>query len=104
MLKPSLNMSNQFQSILLQDPINMSVNNVREAKTTSEIHPRYASKERISKERDYIGSYKIPSETLKKRINPTQEYIKKKEEELMKKKTLLAEIERQNANILKTII
>ena len=102
MLKPSLNMSNQFQSILLQDPINMSVNNVREAKTTSEIHPRYASKERISKERDYIGSYKIPSETLKKRINPTQEYIKKKEEELMKKKALLAEIERQNANILKT--
>ena len=102
MLKPSLNMSNQFQSILLQDPINMSVNNVREAKTTSEIHPRYASKERISKERAYIGSYKIPSETLKKRINPTQEYIKKKEEELMKKKAILAEIERQNANILKT--
>ena len=57
MLKPSLNMSNQFQSTLLNDPINITVNNVREEKTTNEIHPRYASKERISKERDYMGSY-----------------------------------------------
>ena len=77
MLKPSLNMSNQFQSTLLNDPINITVNNVREEKTTSEIHPRYASKERISKERDYMGSYKIPSDTLEKRTNPTQDYIKK---------------------------
>ncbi len=102
MLKPSLNMSNQFQSTLLHDPINMSINNLREEKTTNKIHPRYASKDRISKERDYIGSYKIPSETLKKRTNPTQEYIRKKEEELMKKKAILAEYERQNANILKS--
>ena len=102
MLKPSLNMSNQFQSTLLHDPINMSIDNLREEKTTNKIHPRYASKDRISKERDYIGSYKIPSETLKKRTNPTQEYIRKKEEELMKKKAILAEYERQNANILKS--
>ena len=67
----------------------------KEEKTTSEIHPRYASKERISKERDYMGSYKIPSDTLKKRTNPTQDYIKKKEEELLKAKMLLEEYERR---------
>ena len=104
MLKPSVNMSNQFQSTLLNDPINISTNYVREKKTTDEIHPRYASKDRISKERDYIGSYKIPSDTLKKRTNPTEEYIRKKEEELLKKKALLEEIERKKANILKTNI
>ena len=102
MLKPSLNMSNQFQSTLLNDPINITVNNVREEKTTNEIHPRYASKERISKERDYMGSYKIPSDTLKKRTNPTQDYIKQKEEELLKAKMLLEEYERQKASIPKT--
>ena len=103
-LKPSVNMSNQFQSTLLNDPINITTNYVRDKKTTNEIHPRYASKDRISKERDYIGSYKIPSETLKKRTNPTEEYIKKKEDELRKKKALLEEIERKKANILKTTI
>ena len=102
MLKPSLNMSNQYQSTLLKDPINISINKVREEKTINKIHPRYASKERISKERDYIGSYKIPSDTLKKRTNPTQEYIKKKEEELRKAKQLLEEYERKKAGILKT--
>ena len=86
MLKPSLNMSNQFQSTFLNDPINISIDNVRDKSTTNEIHPRYASKDRISKERDYIGSYKIPVDTLKKRTNPTEEYIRKKEEELRKKK------------------
>ena len=103
-LKPSLNMSNQFQSTLLNDPINITTNYVRDKKTTNEIHPRYASKDRITKERDYIGSNKIPSETLKKRTNPTEEYIKKKEDELRKKKALLEEIERKKANILKTTI
>ena len=101
-LKPSLNMSNQFQSTLLNDPINITVNNLREEKTTNDIHPRFASKERISKEKDYIGSYKIPSDTLKKRTNPTEEYIRQKEEELRKTKALLEEYERKNANILKT--
>ena len=100
-LKPSLNMSNQFQSTLLNDPINITVNNLREEKTTNDIHPRFASKERISKEKDYIGSYKIPSDTLKKRTNPTEEYIRQKEEELRKTKALLEEYERKNANILK---
>ena len=101
-LKPSLNMSNQFQSPLLNDPINITVNNLREEKTTNDIHPRYASKERISKEKDYIGSYKIPSDILKKRTNPTEEYIRQKEEEFRKTKALLEEYERKNANILKT--
>ena len=100
-LKPSLNMSNQFQSTLLNDPINITVNNLRQEKTTNDIHPKFASKERISKEKDYIGSYKIPSDTLKKRTNPTEEYIRQKEEELRKTKALLEEYERKNANILK---
>ena len=103
-LKPSLNMSNQFQSTLLNDPINISIDNIRDKSTTNEIHPRFASKDRISKERDYIGSYKIPVDTLKKRTNPTEEYIRKREEELLKKKALLEEYERKKAGILTTTI
>ena len=94
LLKASTNMSNQFQTINLKDPINMSVGDLRDKSTTNEIHPRFASKERISKERDYLGSYKIPSDTLKKRTNPTEEYIRKREEELRKKKALLEELEK----------
>ena len=90
LLKPSLNISNQFQSIHLNDPINISVNNTLYSKsTTKDIPVRFSHKERIPKERDYIGSYKIPGEYLKKRTNPTEELIKKKEEELRKKKELL---------------
>ena len=89
-LKPSLNKSNKFQSINLDDPINISINNTLYSKsTTKEIPIRFSSKERIPKERDYIGSYKIPGEYLKKRTNPTEELIKKKEEELRRKKALL---------------
>ena len=89
-LKPSLNKSNKFQSINLDDPINISINNTLYSKsTTKEIPIRFSSKERIPKERDYIGSYKIPGEYLKKRTNPTEELIKKKEEELHRKKALL---------------
>ena len=72
----------------------MSVGDLRDKSTTNEIHPRFASKERISRERDYFGSYKIPSDTLKKRTNPTEEYIRKKEEELRKKKALLEQLEK----------
>ena len=90
LLNPSLNKSNKFQSIYLNDPINISVNNTLYSKsTTKEIPIRFSSKERIPKECDYIGSYKIPGEYLKKRTNPTEELIKQKEEELRKKKELL---------------
>jgi hypothetical protein len=89
-LKPSLNKSNKFQSISLDDPINISVNNTLYSRTTTKDIPiRFSSKERIPKERDYIGSYKIPGEYLKKRTNPTEELIKKKEEELRKKKRII---------------
>ena len=89
-LKPSLNKSNKFQSINLDDPINISVNNTLYSKSTKKDIPiRFSSKERIPKERDYIGSYKIPGDCLKKRTNPTEELIKRKEEELRKKKELL---------------
>ena len=90
LLEPSLNKSNKFQSTYLNDPINISINNTLYSKsTTKEIPIRFSSKERIPKERDYIGSYKIPGEYLKKRTNPTEELIKQKEEELRKKKELL---------------
>lgn len=90
LLKPSLNMSNKFQSKNLDDPINISINNNLYSKsTTKDIPIRFSSKERIPKEREFIGSYKIPSDYLKKRTNPTEELIKKKEEELRKKKELL---------------
>ena len=82
-LKPSLNKSNKFQSIHLDDPINISINNTLYSKsTTKEIPICFTSKERIPKERDYIGSYKIPGEYLRKRTNPTEELIKKKEEKI----------------------
>ena len=90
LLKPSLNKSNQFQSIYLNDPINISVNNTLYSRsTTKDIPVRFSSKERIPKEREFIGSFKIPGDYLKKRTNPTEELIKKKEEELRKKKELL---------------
>ena len=90
LLKPSLNISNQFQSIHLNDPINISINNTLYSKsTTKDIPVRFSSKERIPKEVEYLGSYKIPGEYFKKRTNPTEELIKKKEEELRRKKELL---------------
>ena len=88
-LKPSLNKSNKFQSINLDDPINISINNTLYSKsTTKEIPIRFSSKERIPKERDYIGSYKIPGEYLKKRTNPTEELIKKKRRRITQKKSV----------------
>ena len=68
LLKPSLNMSNKFQSKNLDDPINISINNNLYSKsTTKDIPIRFSSKERIPKEREFIGSYKIPSDYLKKK-------------------------------------
>ena len=67
LLKPSLNMSNKFQSKNLDDPINISINNNLYSKSTiKDIPIRFSSKERIPKEREFIGSYKIPSDDLKK--------------------------------------
>ena len=44
----------------------------RRLKSTIKYIPiRFSSKERIPKEREYIGSYKIPSDYLKKITNPT---------------------------------
>ena len=93
-LKASTNLSNKYISINLRDPINLSIGDLRDKSTTNEIHPRYASKERITKERDYLGSYKISSDNLKKRTNPTEEYIRKKEEEIRRKKALLEKLEK----------
>ena len=102
LLSPSLNMSNQFQSIHLNDPINISINNTLYSReTTKEIPIRFSTKERIPKERDYIGSYKIPGESLKKRTNPTEELIKKKEEELRRKKELLELYENSGERLIR---
>ena len=102
LLNPSLNMSNQFQSVHLNDPINISINNTLYSRsTTKEVPVRFSSKERIPKECDYIGSYKIPGESLKKRTNPTEELIKKKEEELRRKKELLELYENTGDRLLR---
>ena len=102
LLNPSLNMSNQFQSVHLNDPINISINNTLYSRsTTKEVPVRFSSKERIPKECDYIGSYKIPGESLKKRTNPTEELIKKKEEELRRKKELLELYEKTGDRLLR---
>ena len=91
-LKASVNMSNEFGSKYLSDPINYQISNVRPNPPPSGIHPRYESKPRESKEKDYFSSFRI-SDSIQKRTNPTRDYIKQKEEELRKTKQLLAEME-----------
>ena len=92
-LKNSLNLSNEFRLKELNDPINYQVSLRDSVPEISEVPTRFTYKERKIKERDSFGGYRYYSDTLKKRKNPTEEYRKKLEEELIKKKKMLSEYE-----------
>ena len=92
-LKNSMNMSNEYRLKLLNDPINYQVSLREDQEELSEIPLRFMYKDRKIKERDSFGGYRFYSDTLKKRTNPTDEYKKKLEEELLKSKKILSEYE-----------
>ena len=92
-LKNSLNLSNEFRLKELNDPINYKVSLRDSVPELSEIPSRFTYKERKIKERDSFGGYRYYSDNLKKRKNPTEEYRKQLEEELIKKKKMLSEYE-----------
>ena len=92
-LKNSLNLSNEFRLKELNDPINYQISLRDSIPESSEIPLRYTYKERKIKERDSFGGYRFYSDNLKKRTNPTEEYRKQLEEELMQKKKMLSEYE-----------
>ena len=92
-LKNSLNLSNEFRLKDLNDPINYQVSLRDSVPEISEVPLRYTYKERKIKERDSFGGYRYYSDNLKKRKNPTEEYKKQLEEELMKKKKILSDYE-----------
>ena len=88
-LKISTNLSNEFQTQSLQDPINYKVA-MRNIETSNQLAERFALKQREIKERDSLGGFRIPSDILVKRTNPSEEYQRSLELELQKKKNLLS--------------
>ena len=92
-LKNSMNMSNEYRLKLLNDPINYQVSLREDQEELSEIPLRFMYKDRKIKERDSFGGYRFYSDNLKKRTNPTDEYRKKLETELLKSKKILSEYE-----------
>ena len=92
-LKNSLNLSNEFRLKDLNDPINYQVSLRESVPENPEIPLRYTYKERKIKEHDSFGGYRYYSDNLKKRKNPTEEYRKQLEEELIKKKKMLSDYE-----------
>ena len=92
-LKNSLNLSNEFRLKELNDPINYQVSLRDSIPESSEVPLRYVYKERKIRERDSFGGLRFYSDNFKKRTNPTEEYRKQLEEELMQKKKMLSEYE-----------
>ena len=88
-LKNSTNLSNEFQTQSLQDPINYKVA-MRNIETSNQLAERFALKQREIKERESLGGFRIPSDILIKRTNPSEEYQRSLELELQKKKNLLS--------------
>ena len=98
-LKNSMNMSNEYQLNQLNDPINYQISLRGDQEELSEIPLRYLLKDRKIKERDSLGGFRFFSDNLKKRTNPTDEYRKNLEEELLKKKKLLSEYEMNGGHL-----
>ena len=92
-LKNAMNMSNEFRAKQLNDPINYKVDLRGDKEELSEIPLRFVYKDRKIKERDSFGSYRFNKDNLKKRTNPTDEYLKKLEDQIRVKKQLLSEYE-----------
>ena len=98
-LKNSMNMSNEFRSKQLYDPINYQVDLRGDKEELSEIPLRFMYKDRKIKEVDSFGSYRFNADKLKKRTNPTEEYRKKLEEQLRLKKQILSEYEMNGGHL-----
>ena len=98
-LKNSLNLSNEFRLKELNDPINYEVSLRESVPELSEVPLRFVYKERKIRERDSLGGYRFYSDNLKKRKNPTEEYRKQLEEELIKKKQMLSEYESNGGHL-----
>ena len=98
-LKNSLNLSNEFRLKELNDPINYQVSFRDSVPEDPEVPLRYTYKERKIKERDSFGGYRYYSDNLKKRKNPTEEYRKQLEEELIKKKKMLSDYEANGGHL-----
>ena len=98
-LKNSMNMSNEYQLNQLNDPINYQISLRGDQEELSEIPLRYLLKDRKIKERDSLGGFRFFSNNLKKRTNPTDEYRKNLEEELLKKKKFLSEYEMNGGHL-----
>ena len=92
-LKNAMNMSNEFRAKQLNDPINYKVDLRGDKEELSELPLRFVYKDRKIKERDSFGSYRFNKDNLKKRTNPTDEYLKKLEDQIRVKKQLLSEYE-----------
>ena len=84
----SLNMSNEFRTRYLDDPINYKIYS-REHEEIGEKPERFRNKKRQIKEVDSFGNYRIPADNLRKHVDPTEEYSKRLEAELRKKNELL---------------
>lgn len=94
---PSINMSTEFFNKDLNDPISYKVS-LRSLQDSKEIPQRYKPKERTIKECDSIGSFRINTSSLKKRVNPSDEY----EEYLRSKKINVLKSSTNNDNNLFT--
>ena len=72
-INPSINMSTEFRQVSLDDPIKYNVS-IRSIQESSEIASVFRPKQREIKQCDSIGSFRISSSSLKKRVNPSDEY------------------------------
>ena len=98
-LKNSLNLSNEYRLKQLNDPINYQVSLRGDQEEISETPLRYMLKDRKIKERDSFGGYRFYKDNLKKRTNPTDEYRKKLEEEILQKKKIISDYEQNGGHL-----
>ncbi|MCQ2817695.1 MAG: hypothetical protein MJ252_10560 [archaeon] len=98
-LKSSVNMSNEFRDKHLDDPIDINVN-VREMKPITETPDIFVNKDRVVNKRDASGPFKIPSQILVKRTNPSDAYELSLKQALEEKKALLRKYEEQRQSEL----
>ncbi len=92
-LKDSMNLSNEYfyyGQKEIPDPINIKITN-RAVNESNKLADRFILKDRIINQRESLGGFRIPTSELKKHINPSDEYQKKLELEIQKKKELLSQ-------------
>ena len=92
-------MSNEYRLKQLNDPINYQVSLRGDQEEISETPLRYMLKERKIKERDSFGGYRFYIDNLKKRTNPTDEYQKKLEQEILQKKKIISDYEQNGGHL-----